>query len=150
MLYRSAKKEGSKKMDDIDLEGIMRKEYKFDGTIAVHLDYCKEAHGTLTVSRDDEPILNDLLQMLKSRADRINLMAETIRELDSALRNGNDLSKKEYNDIYEDSIGRSFAPIGDERDNTIAELRNEVSRLNQRLIAANNKPRTTRRRNRAA
>ena len=140
-------------MDYIDLNGTLRKEYRNDGTIAVHFDFMKEAHGTLTVSRDDEPILNDILQMLKSRDDRIILMDETIREVDNALRDGSDLTNDSYKEIYEESTGYAFKNATDEKDARITELNNEIaalqSRLNQLYNAMResgiNQKRTTRR-----
>ena len=133
-------------MDHIDLNGTLRKEYRNDGTIAVHFDFFKEAHGTLTVSRDDEPILNDIIQMLKSREDRINLTEEAMRDLDGALRNGHDLHAS-YTEVYENAIGREFkrmeAVDGDE---TIIELRNEIARLRQHIRDLESAPKTTRRR----
>ncbi len=116
-------------MEYIDMNGELRKEYRNDGSIAVHFDYLQEAHGTLNVSRDDEPILNDLLQMLKAREDRITLMEEVIRDVDNALRYGHDLSNDNYKDIYEDSTGYKFKNASDEKDETIAELRSEIARL---------------------
>ena len=141
-------------MDYIDLNGTLRKEYRNDGMIAVHFDFMKEAHGTLTVSRDDEPILNDILQMLKSRDDRITLMDETIRDVDNALRYGHDLTNDSHKEIYEESTGYAFKNATDEKDARITELNNEIaalqSRLNQLYNAMResgvNQKRTTRRR----
>ena len=133
-------------MEYIDMNGELRKEYCNDGTIAVHFDFLKEAHGTLKVSRDDEPILNDILQMLKSREDRITLMDETIREVDKALRIGtNDLSPN-CGEVYLDSVGKDFTPIEGDGETTHNLLVDEIKRLRQEVEYLKRAPKTTRRR----
>ena len=133
-------------MDYIDLNGTLRKEYRNDGTIAVHFDFYKEAHGTLTVSRDDEPILNDIIQMLKSREDRITLMDKTIYEVDKALRIGtNDLSH-DCGEVYVDSVGKEFKPIEGNVETTHDLLVDEIKRLRQEVEYLKRAPKTTRRR----
>ena len=111
----------------IDMEGTVRKEYA-DDSIILHFDYYLEAFGTISVGRDDEPALNELLAMLTRRERRIERLEELVRAVDDAHRLADDIEER-YKADYADAVGRDWKRADGEKDAEIARLRAENEEL---------------------
>ena len=139
-------------MQELDTDPDMHLDYSTFGKVTLKYDFYAEArYGSLTVPMDEESALKEIMDIIKARNDRLIVYGETIRAVDESRRNGTDLGgyPSDYAEVYEYEIGKKWKK-GDAKDETIANLQSEVSRLcgiiaNLRAQVAIAKPKRTRR-----
>lgn len=106
----------------IDLYGEKFTTYNDDGTITVRLLNSGEPSIVLTVSREQEFALKDLLQMIDSRNEVIDTLETAIAGIGKAHHDEADALEGETKEIYEDNCIYPWekkveeVPIIDERD----------------------------------
>ena len=88
-------------MNKIDLYGEKITTYNADGTVTVHLRNSGEPSVEITVSREQEFALKDLIQMIESRNENIIIFESVIADLGRAHSTEAESLEGETKEVFE-------------------------------------------------